>query len=181
MQTDNTYYDLAHIPSPIEIEDKKSNNGEWNRHDLALWGVSWPPPSDWKDELINAHKSGFTVGVILECIGCRKARYFVDYEDYPVCEECREYEKEKYDREHQDIREIVQHSTSSFRSKPKKEPIPNELRWAVFERDNFTRKHCGSRRNLSIDHIVPESKGGQLTMENTQTLCKPCNSRKGVR
>jgi len=63
----------------------------------------------------------------------------------------------------------------------KKASIPDDFRWAVFERDNFTCKHCGSRRNLTVDHIRPESKGGALTMDNAQTLCKSCNSRKGAR
>ena len=63
----------------------------------------------------------------------------------------------------------------------KKEKIPDSIKWAVWERDNFTCQHCGSRKNLSVDHIIPESKGGQLTMENTQTLCCKCNSRKGAR
>lgn len=63
----------------------------------------------------------------------------------------------------------------------KKEPIPPEIRWAVWERDNFTCKHCESRQNLSVDHILAESKGGTMTLENLQTLCKSCNSRKGDR
>ena len=33
---------------------------------------------------------------------------------------------------------------------------PKEPRWAVWERDDFTCQSCGARRNLSIDHIVPE-------------------------
>ncbi len=66
--------------------------------------------------------------------------------------------------------------------KPKgKQNIPDHIRWAVFERDNFTCKVCGSRRYLAVDHIVPESKGGPTTLENLQTLCKSCNSRKGAR
>jgi len=64
---------------------------------------------------------------------------------------------------------------------PTKQNIPQSFRMAVFERDNFTCKHCGSRNNLSVDHIIPESRGGQLTMENAQTLCKTCNCRKGNR
>lgn len=63
----------------------------------------------------------------------------------------------------------------------KKEPIPKEIRWAVWERDDFTCKHCGSRKDLSVDHIEAESKGGKMTLDNLQTLCKPCNSRKGAR
>jgi hypothetical protein len=62
-----------------------------------------------------------------------------------------------------------------------KQNIPDDFRWAVFERDNFTCQKCGSRRFLCVDHIHPESKGGKLTMDNAQTLCKTCNSRKGAR
>lgn len=59
--------------------------------------------------------------------------------------------------------------------------IPNDIRWEVFERDNFTCKKCGSRRLLCIDHIFPEALGGKMSLENLQTLCKSCNSRKGKR
>lgn len=59
--------------------------------------------------------------------------------------------------------------------------IPNDLRWAVFERDNFTCKICGARKHLHCDHIHPESKGGEATMENLQTLCSRCNRSKGSR
>ena len=60
-----------------------------------------------------------------------------------------------------------------------KRSISPRLRWEVWERDNFTCQVCGSRRYLSIDHIVPVSKGGQTIKENLQTLCLSCNSRKG--
>jgi hypothetical protein len=63
----------------------------------------------------------------------------------------------------------------------RKQLIPVPLRWQVWERDNFTCVHCGTRRNLSIDHIKPESVGGTLEIANLQTLCRPCNSRKGNR
>lgn len=59
--------------------------------------------------------------------------------------------------------------------------IPESLRWEVFERDNFTCAKCGSRRNLTADHIIPESNGGETSASNLQTLCRSCNSKKGAR
>jgi 5-methylcytosine-specific restriction endonuclease McrA len=39
--------------------------------------------------------------------------------------------------------------------------------------------NCGTKENLSIDHIVPLSKGGRHSIGNLQTLCRSCNSSKG--
>ena len=67
----------------------------------------------------------------------------------------------------------------SFYKHARKVHIPSELRWTVWERDNFTCK-CGSRKFLSVDHIIPESQGGTLELDNLRTLCRSCNSKKGV-
>lgn len=56
-----------------------------------------------------------------------------------------------------------------------------EKRWIIFERDDFRCLLCGSRRRLTIDHIVPRYQGGGDGMCNWQTLCRKCNSRKGIR
>lgn len=37
---------------------------------------------------------------------------------------------------------------------------------------------CGKRRKLTVDHIVPISRGGRNTIDNLQPLCMPCNRRK---
>lgn len=42
-------------------------------------------------------------------------------------------------------------------------------------------EQCGAREDLTVDHIVPISKGGKSTYANTRLLCRPCNSRKGAR
>ena len=52
----------------------------------------------------------------------------------------------------------------------------------LFQRDNHTCQYCGSRDNqLSIDHVIPRSRGGGDTWENVTTACLSCNVRKGNR
>jgi 5-methylcytosine-specific restriction endonuclease McrA len=51
-------------------------------------------------------------------------------------------------------------------------------RRAVFARDNWTCQYCGSRSNLTVDHVIPRSKGGQSTWDNIVASCAPCNRRK---
>ena len=62
-----------------------------------------------------------------------------------------------------------------------KKPINRTLRTAVLERDAYRCVRCGTFKALTVDHIVPESKGGAATLENLQAMCRPCNSSKGVR
>jgi 5-methylcytosine-specific restriction endonuclease McrA len=55
-------------------------------------------------------------------------------------------------------------------------------RRAVFARDRWTCQYCGHERgNLTVDHVIPRSKGGASTWENIVTCCAPCNRRKGDR
>ena len=79
------------------------------------------------------------------------------------------------------LRHVKQPEPRKRATRFRKQPIPAELRWAVFERDCYRCLVCASKVNLSADHIIAESKGGPTTLENLQTLCKPCNSRKGAR
>lgn len=48
----------------------------------------------------------------------------------------------------------------------------------VFKRDNFECVYCGSKRDLTLDHVIPKSKGGRDTWKNLVTACSPCNSAK---
>src|SRR6201997_4025811 len=52
-------------------------------------------------------------------------------------------------------------------------------RRAVFARDSWTCQYCGSRSNLTVDHVIPRSKGGASEWENIVASCAPCNRRKG--
>lgn len=52
-------------------------------------------------------------------------------------------------------------------------------RRAVFARDQWTCQYCGSRSNLTVDHVIPKSKGGVSSWDNIVASCAPCNRRKG--
>ena len=50
----------------------------------------------------------------------------------------------------------------------------------VFIRDGFTCQYCGRQAgDLTIDHVVPRSRGGPHTWDNLVSACKTCNHRKG--
>src|SRR5437868_7039618 len=52
----------------------------------------------------------------------------------------------------------------------------------ILLRDDETCQYCGKRsRDLTLDHIIPRSRGGQSTWENLVACCKPCNGKKGNR
>lgn len=52
----------------------------------------------------------------------------------------------------------------------------------VFLRDNHTCQYCGkkvSSSDLTVDHVIPISKGGRDYWENVVTACAKCNHKKG--
>jgi 5-methylcytosine-specific restriction endonuclease McrA len=54
-------------------------------------------------------------------------------------------------------------------------------RRAVFARDKHRCQYCGSARHLTVDHVVPRSRGGADTWDNLVTSCAPCNRKKADR
>ena len=55
-------------------------------------------------------------------------------------------------------------------------------RRAVFARDRWTCQYCGNERSaLTVDHVIPRSKGGASSWDNIVACCAPCNRRKGDR
>lgn len=69
------------------------------------------------------------------------------------------------------------------KKKARKKIIPKHFRWAVFQRDGWACLRCGCSdpERLRADHVVPESKGGEMSMENLQTLCMSCNTWKATK
>lgn len=49
----------------------------------------------------------------------------------------------------------------------------------IMLRDRFCCQYCGTRTNLTLDHVKPVSKGGKFTWDNMVTACMSCNGKKG--
>lgn len=57
-------------------------------------------------------------------------------------------------------------------------------RHTIFARDEHRCQYCGHRfptAELSLDHVLPRSRGGETTWENVVCCCVGCNARKGGR
>ncbi len=49
----------------------------------------------------------------------------------------------------------------------------------VFKRDGYKCLYCGSKKDLTLDHVLPKARGGKTSWNNLATACKICNSKKG--
>jgi 5-methylcytosine-specific restriction endonuclease McrA len=94
--------------------------------------------------------------------------------------------------------EALEYSERVFRSEHEHHLIPHVIklheyvhvprgttrrisRRAVFARDRHRCQYCGADKRLTVDHVLPRSKGGPHTWENVVTSCASCNLRKGDR
>ena len=65
----------------------------------------------------------------------------------------------------------------------KKQHIPLNLRRRVIERDGKYCVYCDedlTDKEIHMDHVIAESKGGETTYNNLQVTCRKCNLAKGV-
>ena len=72
-------------------------------------------------------------------------------------------------------------SVLALKSYVKPQSNPNFTRFNVFLRDKFTCQYCGSKNELTFDHLLPRSKGGKTDWNNVVTACTCCNVKKGGR
>ena len=64
----------------------------------------------------------------------------------------------------------------------KRKRKPRFSRYNVYLRDLFTCQYCYTQftqKDLTLDHVLPQSYGGKTTWENIVTACGPCNHDKG--
>ena len=55
-----------------------------------------------------------------------------------------------------------------------------QIRRLIWARDQSVCTCCGSNYAVQEDHIVPESMGGEYTLENMRLLCRSCNQRAAI-
>lgn len=87
-----------------------------------------------------------------------------------------------------DLNDLIKYSgldkliltSSEILEKNNRQPIPDEVKIFVWNRDGGCCISCGSQTNLEFDHIIPFSKGGSNTARNLQLLCEKCNRSKGT-
>lgn len=75
--------------------------------------------------------------------------------------------------------EIRLPSVVSLKTYVKPALYPAFTRFNVFLRDRFTCQYCGSRDDLTFDHVIPRSRGGLTRWDNVVAACSPCNLAKG--
>jgi len=100
---------------------------------------------------------------------------------------------------YQDKADILEHSKYNVRTVNSFYNIPNVIRLKsynsvpfinykycrknVYKRDKYKCRYCNKslrkdESNITIDHIIPRSRGGKDTWENTVTACRECNLKK---
>jgi 5-methylcytosine-specific restriction endonuclease McrA len=58
---------------------------------------------------------------------------------------------------------------------------PRFRRKVLFNRDNWKCQYCAAQLNrdaVTIEHVMPSSRGGPTSWKNCVTACKPCNKKK---
>jgi len=78
--------------------------------------------------------------------------------------------------------EVMREGSTSAKSRSQlvRKPIPEEVRHAIWRRDEGRCAECDSQENLEFDHIIPLAMGGSNSERNLQLLCEDCNRRKGA-
>ncbi len=51
----------------------------------------------------------------------------------------------------------------------------------IMRRDDYSCQYCGAVKDLTLDHLLPRSRGGETSWLNLVTACMRCNTRKGNR
>ena len=73
---------------------------------------------------------------------------------------------------------VPQHIRLTIASTERIWKVPPVNRREVLKRDNHRCQYCGSNKRLTLDHVIPVSKGGEHKWNNVVTACESCNQYK---
>lgn len=128
-------------------------------------------PAHWRESMA---KTAFT------CVVCSVHYPYADadYEEScRVCGSCAETVANLFWKKHGDGY-LTWPNPAPARPVYVKKQIKTKLRLEVYERDGFKCVYCGARKDLTCDHVTPESKGGATEKGNLVTCCRSCNTKK---
>ncbi|AEB12369.1 HNH endonuclease [Marinithermus hydrothermalis] len=91
--------------------------------------------------------------------------------------------------------EVVEDSGAFLRTPSRPYPVPSVIRLKrmvrrppgrltlsrrnIFRRDRHTCQYCGrTGGELTVDHVIPKSRGGRTSWDNLVTACRSCNTKK---
>ncbi len=76
---------------------------------------------------------------------------------------------------------VPRHIRLKISSRERMWKLPPVNRRGILRRDGNSCQYCGTNKNLTLDHVIPRSRGGRHTWENVVAACSECNSRKSNR
>lgn len=137
----------------------------------------------YKEFLANQQKTPMRVvsdSSSKKCWWMFRGEFYVEDEGYSMIEVAAlimDMMQKKEKKIHRIIARAKQIESDSL---PVRQPIPDDVKILVWQRDGGRCVECGSQQNLEYDHIIPLSKGGSNTARNLQLLCEGCNRSKGA-
>jgi len=166
-------------------EARPSRSGPEFEKDMLRWrnlleDIEFWRKADREPQLLRGYSGGFqdrwvwdTLYVFRNCAyGVRGT--FTPEEERLLIQDHFDSERRKFERLRHKF-ELAQHTEP----RTERTGIPEEVRVAVWRRDNGRCVRCGSRERLEYDHIIPVSCGGSSTVRNVELLCEKCNCSKG--
>jgi 5-methylcytosine-specific restriction endonuclease McrA len=76
---------------------------------------------------------------------------------------------------------VPKHIRLKIASRERTWKVPPVNRRGILRRDRHSCQYCGTNKDLTLDHVIPRSRGGRHSWDNVVTACSKCNSRKSNR